>query len=154
MVYAPFRECVVLSLDLARAFVECDPNVFVRRIDASFRKRGNSLSGDPCQSCGGGSVARGSFSVGSSIYPTFAVLLLCSRQSILWRSRLRAVPVLVFLLNGERIIRRGGYALRVVFLPCRQARDARHHGLYGPGGLFCWFFTLSFALCSSGCSGP
>ena len=31
----------------ARAFTECDPNVSVRRIEASFRKRGNSLSGNP-----------------------------------------------------------------------------------------------------------
>ena len=31
----------------ARAFTECDPNVAVRRIEASFRKRGNSLSGKP-----------------------------------------------------------------------------------------------------------
>ena len=29
-------------------FSLCDPNVFVRRIEASFRKRGNSLSGNPC----------------------------------------------------------------------------------------------------------
>ena len=31
----------------ARAFTECDPNVSVRRIEASFRKRGDSLSGNP-----------------------------------------------------------------------------------------------------------
>ena len=31
----------------ACAFTECDPNVSVRRIEASFRKRGNSLSGNP-----------------------------------------------------------------------------------------------------------
>ena len=29
----------------ARAFSKCDPNVSVRRIEASFRKRSNSLSG-------------------------------------------------------------------------------------------------------------
>ena len=28
--------------------------------------------------------------------------------------------------------------LVLCFLPCLQARDARHHGRYGPGGLFCW----------------
>ena len=31
----------------ARAFRECDPNVSVRKIEASFRKRGNSLSENP-----------------------------------------------------------------------------------------------------------
>ena len=36
--------------------------------------------------------------VGSS---SFLLRFLCSRQSILWRSRLRAVPVLVFLLYGH-----------------------------------------------------
>ena len=64
VVNAPFRECEVLSLD--------DPNVSVRRIEASFRKRGNSLSGNPCLAyllfagfvgfSVGCSVARGFFS--------------------------------------------------------------------------------------------
>ena len=35
------------------------------------------------------------------------------------------------------------------FLPSLQARDARHHGRYGPVGLVCWFFTMSLAVCSS-----
>ena len=39
VVNAPFRECV--------AFPLLDPNVSVRRIEASFRKRGNSLFGKP-----------------------------------------------------------------------------------------------------------
>ena len=46
--------------------------------------------------------------------------------------------------------------LALCFLPCLQARDARHHGRYGPGGLFrhvqglvCWYLTMSLALCSS-----
>ena len=29
--------------------------------------------------------------------------------------------------------------LVLCFFPCRQARDARHHGWYRPGGLVCWF---------------
>ena len=41
VVNAPFRECVAFPL-------VSDPNVSVRRIEASFRKRGNSLSGNPC----------------------------------------------------------------------------------------------------------
>ena len=44
--------------------------------------------------------------------------------------------------------------LVLCFLPCLQARDARHHGRYGPGGLVCWFLTLSLALCSSCCLRP
>ena len=32
-----------------------------------------------------------------------------------------------------------------------QARDALHHGQYGPEGLFCWFFTMLLALCSLLC---
>ena len=46
--------------------------------------------------------------------------------------------------------------LVLCFLPSLQARDAWHHGRYGPGGLFrhvqglvCWYLTMSFALCSS-----
>ena len=97
MVNAPFRECVVFPL--------CDPNVSVRRIEASFRKRGNSLSGNPCQRYVGGSVARGFFFLSVLLVcPTFAVMLLCSRQSFLWRSRLRADLVLVFLLSGENVL--------------------------------------------------
>ena len=43
MVNAPFREYVVLffesmACEWSDAFVECDPNVSVRRIEASFRK--------------------------------------------------------------------------------------------------------------------
>ena len=37
------------------------------------------------------------------------------------------------------------------FVPSLQARDARHHGRYGPVGLVCWFFTMSLALCSLLC---
>ena len=86
MVNAPFRECVVLSL-------------------ASFRKRGSSLSGDPCLWYVGGSVARGFIFLSVLLfYPTFSVVLLCSRQSILWRSKLRADPVLVFFLNGQSVL--------------------------------------------------
>ena len=49
----PFRECVVFSLgdpnvscggSFAGAFCKCDPNVSVRRIEASFRKRNFSES--------------------------------------------------------------------------------------------------------------
>ena len=100
---------------------------------ASFRERGSSLSGDPCLWYVGGSVARGFFFL-SVLLNILRFLCCCSisRQSILWRSKLRADPVLVFLLNGqERIVRRGGYALRAVSLPCRQAREARHHSWYG-----------------------
>ena len=46
--------------------------------------------------------------------------------------------------------------LALCFLPCLQARDARHHGRYGPEGfvrhvqgLVCWVLTMSLALCSS-----
>ena len=46
--------------------------------------------------------------------------------------------------------------LVLCFLPCLQARDARHHGRYGPEGfvrhvqgLVCWVLTMSLALCSS-----
>ena len=41
--------------------------------------------------------------------------------------------------------------LVLCFLPCLQARDARHHGRCGPGGLVCWFLTLSLAVCSLLC---
>ena len=44
--------------------------------------------------------------------------------------------------------------LVLCFFPCLQARDARHHGWYGPGGLVDWFLTLSLALCSSCCLRP
>ena len=44
--------------------------------------------------------------------------------------------------------------LVLCFLPCLQARDARHHGRYGPGGLVCWYLTMSLALCSSCCLRP
>ena len=37
------------------------------------------------------------------------------------------------------------------FLPSLQARDARHHGQYGPEGLVCRFFTMLLALCSLLC---
>ena len=46
--------------------------------------------------------------------------------------------------------------LVLCFLPCLQARDAWHHGRYGPGGLFrhvqglvCWYLSVSLALSSS-----
>ena len=46
--------------------------------------------------------------------------------------------------------------LVLCFLLCLQARDAWHHGRYGPGGLFrhvqglvCWYLTMSLALCST-----
>ena len=46
--------------------------------------------------------------------------------------------------------------LALCFLPCLQARDARHHGRYGPEGisrhvqgLVCSYLTMSLALCSS-----
>ena len=45
-----------------------------------------------------------SFSCRFSSCPTFAVLLLCSRQSVLWQSRFRADTVLVSLLNGECVL--------------------------------------------------
>ena len=60
-----------------------------------------------------------------------------------------------------------GYsAPRAVFLPCLQARDARHHGRYGPEGQF--YARLSVAIpqvqlldevvvpvvCSDICPGP
>ena len=32
--------------------------------------------------------------------------------------------------------------LVLCFLPCLPARDARHHGWYGPGGLVCWVFDV------------
>ena len=44
--------------------------------------------------------------------------------------------------------------LVLCFFPCLQARDARHHGWYGPGVLVCWFLALSLALCSSCCLRP
>ena len=44
------------------------------------------------------------FFVGSSNLSYGSVLLLCYRQSILWRSKLRADPVLVFLLNGQSVL--------------------------------------------------
>ena len=44
--------------------------------------------------------------------------------------------------------------LVLCFFPCRQARDARHHGWYGPGDLVCWVLTLSLARCSSWCLRP
>ena len=69
---------------------------------ASFRKRGSSLSGDPCRRYVGGSVARGFIFLSVLlVYPTFSVLLLCSRRSVLWQSRFRADTVLVSLLYGE-----------------------------------------------------
>ena len=37
------------------------------------------------------------------------------------------------------------------FLPSLQARDARHHGRYGPEGLDFWFFSMLLALCSLLC---
>ena len=37
------------------------------------------------------------------------------------------------------------------FLPSLQARDARHHGRYGPEGLVFWFFSMLLALCSLLC---
>ena len=46
--------------------------------------------------------------------------------------------------------------LALCFLPCLQARDARHHDRYGPEGisrhvqgLVCSYLTMSLALCSS-----
>ena len=44
--------------------------------------------------------------------------------------------------------------LVLCFLPSLQARDAWHHGRYGPGGLVCWYLTMSLALCSSCCLRP
>ena len=44
--------------------------------------------------------------------------------------------------------------LVLCFLPSLQARDARHHGRYGPEGLVCWFLPMSLALCSSCCLRP
>ena len=41
--------------------------------------------------------------------------------------------------------------LVLCFLPSLQARDAWHHGQYGPEGLVCWFFTMLLALCSLLC---
>ena len=122
MVNAPFRECVVLSL-------------------ASFRKRGISLSGDPCQRYVGGSVARGFIFLSVLlVYPTFfCVVALFSAVVPVAVEASRRPSACLPPVRSERIVRRGGYALRAVFLPYRQARVARHHGWYGPGGLFCWF---------------
>ena len=68
------------------------------------------------------------------------MLLLCSRQvDPVAVEASRRPSACLPPVRSERIVRRGGYARRAVFLPCRQARDARHHGWYGPGGLVCWF---------------
>ena len=136
MVYAPFRECVVLSL-------------------ASFRKRGSSLSGDPCQRYVGGSVARGFIFLSVLlVFPTFSVLLLYSRQSILWRSKLRADPVLVFLLNGQSVL----YDVVALTSCCVSSLSS------GPRCLASWLVwtrrlgllvvTLTLARCSSWCLWP
>ena len=58
-------------------FCRCDPNVSVRRIEASFRKRGNSLSGDPCLRYVGDSVVRG-FSFLSVLLVILRLLCCCS----------------------------------------------------------------------------
>ena len=44
--------------------------------------------------------------------------------------------------------------LVLCFSPCRQARDARHHGWYGPGGLVCWFWRCPSRGAPLGVSGP
>ena len=44
--------------------------------------------------------------------------------------------------------------LVLCFLPSLQARDAWHHGQYGPEGLVCCFFTMLLALCSLLCLEP
>ena len=41
--------------------------------------------------------------------------------------------------------------LVLCFFPSLQARDARHHGRYGPGGLICWYLLMSLTLCSLLC---
>ena len=39
---------LVIDPQMCPSCSECGPNVSVRRIEASFRKRGDSLSGNPC----------------------------------------------------------------------------------------------------------
>ena len=128
MVSAPFREYVVFSL--------CDPNVSVRRIEASFRKRGNSLSGNPClASLGPGCSANGRFGPDGQLHwyckagiagvytPRAGFLSLssgprCSASWLVWTRRL-GLLVLTFVP-------------RAVLLLVSQAPDARHHGRLGP----------------------
>ena len=60
-------------------FPLCDPNVSVRRIEASFRKRGNSLSGNPCLASLGPVCGFVSWFLCSQFLSVICCLFFCSR---------------------------------------------------------------------------
>ena len=117
VVNAPFREHVVLSL--------CDPDVSVRRIEASFRKRGNSLSGNPClASLGPGCSANGRFGPDGQPH---------------WYCKAGIAGV---------------YTPRAVFLSLSSGPRCSASWLVWTRKLGLLVLTLSLALCSSWCLRP
>ena len=143
-------------------FVEGDPNVFVRRIEASFRKRVVSLCGlDPNVSVRrietsslvsdvlavpslGVYLFSWSVSCVSYVYCGVVVIrcyVFGFRQLVLWQSSFSLVVrgfAQTQCLSSSCTVKAYFTTLwlctRAVFLPCRQARNVRHHGGYGPGG--------------------
>ena len=120
-----------------------------KRKKRSKRKLPKSSSGVRIRRCGQGFCSRSSFSGAQ-----------CSRLLTTGPRCSTSWPVLnrrtVMCSSCARLVFLAFLHLALCFLPCLQARDARHHGRYGPGGFFrhvqglvCWYLTMSFALCSS-----
>ena len=101
------------------------PNVSVRRIEASFRKRGNSLSGNPClASLGPGCSADGRFGPDGQLH---------------WYCKAGIAGV---------------YAPRAVFLSLSSGPRCSASWLVWTRRLALLVLTLSLALCSSWCLTP
>ena len=98
----------------------------------------------------------GIFKAGFAVYNTPRVVLsflvrrpmkLCIMAGMVQKDSCSGMARLVLLVTVHLVL---------CFLPCLQARDARHHGRYGSEGfvrhvqgLVCWVLTMSLALCSS-----
>ena len=73
--------------------------------------------------------------------------MLCIKAGMVQKDSCSGMARLVLLVTVHLVL---------CFFPSLQARDARHHGWYGPEGfvrhvqgLVCWVSTMSLALCSS-----
>ena len=114
--YAPFND-------------ECgnflgDPNVFVRRIICPCLLRVRSKRF--CAEDRGFLSEAGQFPFGKPLTGVARPKMFCITAGLVQMDSYIGIARLVLLVTMHLVL---------CFLPCRQARDARHHGWYGPGGL-------------------
>ena len=101
-----------------------------KRMKRSKRKLPKSSSGVRIRRCGQGFRSRSSFSSAQCSL----VLTTGPRCSTSWPVRNRRT---VTCSSCARLVFLAILHLALCFLPCLQARDARHHVRYGPGGHVC-----------------